>query len=129
MNINGTGGLLLIVVAALWLAVFIPGWVRRSEDRAKQAQTTKARGKTAARISYKMQVEEIAAAFEAKQELIDPRAWQRTELPAQIVRIGELTLPPSAPVIEISSLAKPAAPASFTEAELNEIMRRRRAVG
>jgi HAMP domain-containing protein len=129
MNISSTGGLLLIVVAALWLAVFIPGWVKRNEDRAKQVRTNRSRGETAAKMSYKMRVEEIAAAFEAKQELIDPRAWERTPVPAQIVRVGELELPPSAPVVEISTAANAAAEVQLSESDLNEIMRRRRAVG
>jgi len=129
MNISSTGGLLLIVVAALWLAVFIPGWVKRNDDRAKQARTNRSRGETAAKMSYKMRVEEIAAAFEAKQELIDPRAWERTPVPAQIVRVGELELPPSAPVVEISTAANAAAEVQLSESDLNEIMRRRRAVG
>jgi len=129
MNISSTGGLLLIVVAALWLAVFIPGWVKRNEDKAKQASSKRSRGQTAARMSYKLRVEEIAAAFEAQQEVIDPRAWQRTPVPAQIVRIGELELPPSAPVVEISTAASAAAEVKLSETDLNEIMRRRRAVG
>ena len=129
MNISSTGGLLLTVVAALWLAVFIPGWVKRNDDRAKQVRTNRSRGETAAKMSYKMRVEEIAAAFEAKQELIDPRAWERTPVPAQIVRVGELELPPSAPVIEISTAANAAAEIQLSESDLNEIMRRRRAVG
>lgn len=129
MNISSTGGLLLIVVAALWLAVFIPGWVKRNDDRAKEVRTNRSRGETAAKMSYKMRVEEIAAAFEAKQELIDPRAWERTPVPAQIVRVGELELPPSAPVVEISTTANAAAEVQLSESDLNEIMRRRRAVG
>ena len=129
MNISSTGGLLLTVVAALWLAVFIPGWVKRNDDRAKQVRTNRSRGETAAKMSYKMRVEEIAAAFEAKQELIDPRAWERTPVPAQIVRVGELELPPSAPVVEISTAANAAAEIQLSESDLNEIMRRRRAVG
>jgi len=129
MNITSTGGLLLIVVAALWLAVFIPGWVKRNEDRAKQASARRSRGETAAKMSYKLRVEEIAAAFEAKQETVDPRAWQRNPVPAQIVRVGELELPPSAPVIEISQAATARAEVQLSETELNEIMRRRRAVG
>ncbi len=33
MNFNGAGGLMLLVVAALWLWVFVPSWVRRSEQK------------------------------------------------------------------------------------------------
>jgi len=43
--------------------------------------------------------------------------------------VGELELPPSAPVIEISQAASAVAEVQLSENELNEIMRRRRAVG
>lgn len=33
MNFNGAGGLMLLVVAGLWLWVFVPSWVRRSEQK------------------------------------------------------------------------------------------------
>ncbi|MEY4639812.1 MAG: hypothetical protein RLY13_810, partial [Actinomycetota bacterium] len=41
----------------------------------------------------------------------------------------ELELPPSAPVVEISTAANAAAEVQLSESDLNEIMRRRRAVG
>jgi len=212
---------MLVGAAALWLAVFIPGWVKRNEDRqirrakvmsskvelrnAKQtvvakrsakvaskttrliatrrassiiavaaviasitiaffalatpmlwvtfaiAATTalitstlslqasqklasllessvRSRGETAARLSYKMRVEVVAASLEAATAM-DPRAWQRQPLPDQLVPVGELMLPASADVIEISSVAREEQPAELTSEQLNEIMRRRRAVG
>lgn len=33
MNLNGAGGLMLLVVAALWLWVFVPSWVKQSERK------------------------------------------------------------------------------------------------
>jgi hypothetical protein len=221
MNFNSTGGLMLVGAAALWLVVFIPGWVKRNEDRqirrandmsskvelrnAKQnisvnrsakvtnkttrliatrrassiiaiaavaasitiaffavstpilwvsfaiAATTalitstvslqasqklanllessvRSRGETAARLSYKMRVEAVAAALEAA-TAADPRAWQRQPLPDQLVPVGELMLPASAEVIEISSVAREEQQPELTSEQLNEIMRRRRAVG
>lgn len=38
MNFNGAGGLMLLVVAALWLWVFVPSWVKRSEARQLKRQ-------------------------------------------------------------------------------------------
>lgn len=221
MNFNSTGGLMLVGAAALWLVVFIPGWVKRNEVRqirraknmsskaelrnAKQiasvqggtktasrssrlattrrltgtlsvtatltalalafaALTTPAfwvgfaiaatfalitatislraaqsqaslletsarsRGETAARLSYKMRVEAVAASLEAATQ-VDPRAWERRPLPDQLVPVGELQLPESAEVIEISSVAKVEQAPEFTSEDLNEIMRRRRSVG
>lgn len=212
---------MLVGAAALWLTVFIPGWVKRNEDRqirraknmsskaelrsikkeqadAKTARTAvrssrlattrrasaalsivaaaasailaafaisnpmlwlsfaatataalitvtislqasaklatlletsvKSRGETAARLSYKMRVEAVAASLEAATQ-IDPRAWERQPLPSQLVPIGELQLPESAPVVEIASVARASKPAELTTDELNEIMRRRRSVG
>jgi hypothetical protein len=221
MNFNSTGGLMLVGAAALWLAVFIPGWVKRNEVRqirrakdmsskvelknarlladvqgsaktasrsarlattrrltgtlsvaatlgalglalaaistpvlwvtfaitatfalitatislrAAQSQASlletsaKSRGETAARLSYKLRVEAVAASFEAATQ-VDPRAWERRPLPDQLVPIGELQLPESAEVVDISSVAKAEQQSDFTSEELNEIMRRRRAVG
>lgn len=218
MNFNSTGGLMLLAAAALWLAVFIPGWVKRNENRqvrrvkdmssraelrtlqkasspkknsrdalrSSRLATTrrlfaalasiatassvvlavlalsnpmlwitfaitttaslitmtvsmqashklaslletsvKSRGETAARLSYKMRVEAVAASLEAATQF-DPRAWERQPLPDQLVPIGELQLPESAPVIEISSIARPA---ELSSDQLDEIMRRRRSVG
>ena len=129
MNISGTGGLALVVAAALWLAVFIPSWMKRNEERQNIRNNTKpARGETSAKISYRKSLEEIAASLD-KANMVDPRAWERQPLPAQIVRVGELELPASAPVIEISQAAASVQSAELTSAELDEIMRRRRAVG
>jgi hypothetical protein len=129
MNISGTGGLALVVAAALWLAVFIPSWMKRNEERQNVLKNTKpSRGETTAKISYRKSLEEIAASLD-KAVAVDPRAWERQPVPAQIVRVGELELPPSAPVIEISQAAKIETAPELTGAELDEIMRRRRAVG
>jgi hypothetical protein len=87
--------------------------------------SVKSRGETAARLSYKMRVEAVAASLEAATQF-DPRAWERQPLPDQLVPIGELQLPESAPVIEISSIARPA---ELSSDQLDEIMRRRRSVG
>jgi hypothetical protein len=33
MNFNGSGGLMLMIIAALWIWVFVPSWFKRSEER------------------------------------------------------------------------------------------------
>ena len=33
MNFNGSGGLMLLIIAGLWVGVFVPSWFRRSQLR------------------------------------------------------------------------------------------------
>jgi cytoskeletal protein RodZ len=45
MNFNGSGGLMFLIIAGLWVWVFVPSWFKRSEDRQTQRVTTqKVRG-------------------------------------------------------------------------------------
>jgi hypothetical protein len=45
MNFNGSGGLMFLIIAGLWVWVFVPSWFKRSEDRQTQRATTqKVRG-------------------------------------------------------------------------------------
>jgi hypothetical protein len=41
MNFNGSGGLMFLIIAGLWLWVFIPSWFKRSQER--QASKTSTR--------------------------------------------------------------------------------------
>jgi hypothetical protein len=41
MNFNGSGGLMFLIIAGLWLWVFIPSWFKRSQER--QADKTSKR--------------------------------------------------------------------------------------
>jgi hypothetical protein len=41
MNFNGSGGLMFLIIAGLWLWVFIPSWFKRSQER--QANKTSGR--------------------------------------------------------------------------------------
>lgn len=103
--------------------------LRAAQSQASLLETSaRSRGETAARLSYKLRVETIAASLEAATQ-VDPRAWERRPLPDQLVPIGELQLPASAEVIDISSVGKVEQQADFTSEDLNEIMRRRRSVG
>jgi hypothetical protein len=33
MNFNGSGGLMFLIIAGLWVWVFVPSWFKRSEDK------------------------------------------------------------------------------------------------
>jgi hypothetical protein len=39
MTFNGSGGLMLLIIAGLWVGVFVPSWFKRSEDRQVQRST------------------------------------------------------------------------------------------
>lgn len=39
MNFNGSGGLVFLVIAGLWLWVFVPSWFKRSEERSELKRT------------------------------------------------------------------------------------------
>jgi hypothetical protein len=41
MNFNGSGGLMLLIIAGLWVGVFVPSWFKRSEDRQVERSTAK----------------------------------------------------------------------------------------
>ena len=40
MNFNGSGGLMFLIIAGLWVWVFVPSWFKRSEDRKIQKEAT-----------------------------------------------------------------------------------------
>jgi hypothetical protein len=45
MNFNGSGGLMFLIIAGLWVWVFVPSWFKRSQDRqTDRATTQKVRG-------------------------------------------------------------------------------------
>ncbi len=41
MNFNGSGGLMFLIIAGLWLWVFVPSWFKRSQDRQVERSTIK----------------------------------------------------------------------------------------
>jgi hypothetical protein len=40
MNFNGSGGLMLLIIAGLWVGVFVPSWFRRSQLRQVERTST-----------------------------------------------------------------------------------------
>jgi hypothetical protein len=137
MNFLGSGGLALAVVAALWILVFVPSWFSRAEERehrvSKRAKSATPKLKRSSiRVSSQQNFDQIvagfAAAVEAKAEIED-RTWQRTELPAPIVRLGELEVAELAEVVQIEPARQSAEIRKLDQKELDEILRRRRANG
>jgi hypothetical protein len=41
MNFNGSGGLMFLIIAGLWLWVFIPSWFKRSQERQASRTTNR----------------------------------------------------------------------------------------
>jgi hypothetical protein len=41
MNFNGSGGLMFLIIAGLWVWVFVPSWFNRSEGRSSQRSATR----------------------------------------------------------------------------------------
>ncbi len=131
---------MLLVVAGLWLWVFIPSWLKRSEakeskrefvgriKREVKAAKRKPRKKSVAKQptlsmkNYYLSMQDEVS----KQNLSDSREWEPHRVPAQIVREGELEQPAIADVIALEA-RQPVV--KLTSADLDEIMRRRRSVG
>ncbi len=131
---------MLLVVAGLWLWVFIPSWLKRSEaNETKREYVGKikrelkaAKRKPRQNRSSKQPTLAMKNYYLSMQDSVSPEAaansreWQPNRVPAQIVREGELEQPVIADVIEIATVT-PAA--KLTSSDLDEIMRRRRSVG
>ncbi len=131
---------MLLVVAGLWLWVFIPSWLKRSEakeskrefvgriKREVKAARRKPRKKSVAKQptlsmkNYYLSLQDEVST----QSPSDSREWEPHRVPAQIVREGELEQPEIADVIAIEA-RQPVV--KLTSADLDEIMRRRRSVG
>ena len=135
MNFNGSGGLMLLVVAGLWLWVFVPSWFKRSEGRQELRRTKREKPKSSGELKTRSRLY-TEAAFDlrsASQELSksdnETREWQRNSLPAPAQRIGELEVPVLADVVELQSRKTLAPAKSLEPSELDAILRRRRANG
>lgn len=135
MNFNGSGGLMLLVVAGLWLWVFVPSWFKRSEGRqeVRRAKREKPKSSGAPKTRSKLYTEAAFDLRSAKQTQlvtdVESRAWQPISLPAPAQRIGELEVAVLAEVVDLQErkIAKPAK--SLESSELDAILRRRRANG
>ncbi len=155
MNFDGFGGLALAVVAGLWLLVFVPSWFKRAQDRErgispaprvsdKSARTVR-RGRAVRRgASTNDNFSAIAADYAAAalaeasmsrassaQEIaeVDPRAWERSELPAPLARLGTLETPILAGVVSFEEKRATVIARTLSQGELDEILRRRRSNG
>jgi len=150
MNFDGFGGLALAVVAGLWLLVFVPSWFKRAQDRergilpaprAERVKRSKANGRRmptrlvasdnfarlAAEYADSLGVDSDVAASEVAG--VDPRAWQRNELPAPLAHLGTLESPQLATVVAFEEIRVAVEARKLSQAELDDILRRRRANG
>jgi len=126
---------MLLVVAGLWLWVFVPSWFKRSEGRQEVRRTKREKPKSSVvnKTRSKLYTE---AAFDLRsasknEELAktDTRAWERNSLPSPSQRIGELELPVLAEVIALEDRKTVGPAKSLEPSELDAILRRRRANG
>lgn len=126
---------MLLVVAGLWLWVFVPSWFKRSEGRqeVRRSKREKPKSSGVAKTRSKLYTEaafDLRAASKNEVPLEDnSRAWQPNSLPAPAQRIGELEATVLADVVNLP-IRKVAVPAkSLESSELDAILRRRRANG
>jgi hypothetical protein len=140
MNFDGFSGLALAVVAGLWLLVFVPSWFKRAQDRergivrvqprAQKAKRNRAAAKRPSVDNFASLARDYAESVEDRQvELADPRAWQRNELPEPTTFNGTLEVVKLAEVATLDEVRTQVAARKLEQAELDEILRRRRANG
>ncbi len=140
MNFDGFSGLALAVVAGLWLLVFVPSWFKRAQDRERgvvreQPRTQKAkRNREPANrksvdnfVSLARDYAESANVDGA--EMVDSRDWQRNLLPEPTTFNGTLEVVQLAEVATLDEARTQVAARKLEQAELDEILRRRRANG
>lgn len=132
---------MLLVVAGLWLWVFIPSWLKRSEGReqerkkvsklrhevraakrgSKKKQATKQ--PTLALRNYYLSLQDEIQVNKTEEST---EGWTPNALPAQLQKIGSIELSEIAKVV---SLEVKREQIKMSSAELDEILRRRRANG
>ena len=126
---------MLLVVAGLWLWVFVPSWFKRSEGRQEARRTKREKPKSSGVVTTRSKLY-TEAAFDlrvaSKSQVVseaESRGWQRNSLPAPAQRIGELEVAVLAEVVEFEPRKIAAPTKSVESAELDAILRRRRANG
>lgn len=140
MNFDGFSGLALAVVAGLWLLVFVPSWFKRAQDRERgivtdQPRATKAkRNRAPAKLpsvdNFVALARDYAESNGASTNVIsDSREWERNELPAPTTFNGTLEVVQLAEVAALDDARTQIAARKLEQAELDEILRRRRANG
>jgi hypothetical protein len=140
MNFDGFSGLALAVVAGLWLLVFVPSWFKRAQDRERgvvreqpRTQKTKRNREPAKRppvdnfVSLARDYAESANVD--GDEMVDSRDWQRNLLPEPTTFNGTLEVVQLAEVATLDEARTQVAARKLEQAELDEILRRRRANG
>jgi hypothetical protein len=150
---SASGGIVFVVLAAVWLVVAVPSMrdrgifreARNSERRQARQIAAQARQKrvsaapkssNAADVEqWRRDLEQFAAEQDRNQYVaVDPRAWSPVELPAPQTghNYGQLVQVEFADVVSIEdarSAAAASAPVEFAPETLDEILRRRRANG
>ena len=140
MNFDGFSGLALAVVAGLWLLVFVPSWFKRAQDRergiireqprAQKAKRNRAAAKRPSVDNFASLARDYAESAEDRHvELVDQRSWQRNELPEPTTFNGTLEVVKLAEVATLDEARTQVAARKLEQAELDEILRRRRANG
>lgn len=140
MNFDGFSGLALAVVAGLWLLVFVPSWFKRAQDRERgiisdrpRVEKTKRNRAAAKRPSvdnFASLARDYALSAEGAQlDSTDSRDWERNELPAPTAFNGTLEVVHLAEVASLDEARTQVAARKLEKAELDEILRRRRANG
>ncbi len=126
---------MLLVVAGLWLWVFVPSWFKRSEGRQELRRTkrekpkTSGQPKTRSKLYTEAAFDLRSASQESAEADVASRDWKRNPLPAPAQRIGELEVAVLADVVELNQRKTLAPAKSLEPSELDAILRRRRANG
>jgi hypothetical protein len=140
MNFDGFGGMALAVVAGLWLMVFVPSWFKRAQDRERGASNHRAKVARSQRVKQPVKRASVdnfvalAREYAGEPEpspakVVDPRGWQRNELPEPLAFRGSVELAELAEVSSIEAARNTVAARKLEQSELDEILRRRRANG
>ena len=128
----------LAVVAGLWLLVFVPSWFKRAQDRERgivhsrvsRVKRTKAPVRRASVDNFIDLARDYARESTSEiVEPVDPRAWQRNELPEPRANQGTLEVVRLAEVASFEAARQHAAARKLDQQDLDEILRRRRANG
>jgi len=142
MNLSSlSGGLMLAALAAVWLFILVPSWMKSSTNREQQREANrKARTvRNSVRVAAPTERPRVVAssAPKASEVLQNDRAWNATGVPSQILRspVGTLETPEIAEVVDLSSSIarreseKTEVVVETASINLDEILRRRRANG
>lgn len=132
---------MLAALAAVWLFILVPSWMKSSTNREQQREANrKARTvRNSVRVAAPTERPRVVAASapKASEVLQNDRVWNATGVPSQILRspVGTLETPEIAEVVDLSSSIarreseKTEVLVETASINLDEILRRRRANG